>query len=196
MAYYTKLMMPAGMYTHEHHIKGFAPVPDSWENIKWYWTSFSSLFIAPWAMAWGFTFLCIFPFAGMLLGVIKLQKKHFIIVFSAAVIMVFLYIASFFKQYSLASGVPFPKGRLILFTIPPAILVFCGSLRYKIALFWVIPVILSLFLHCCTAMIPFGNYWHHILIIFGTAIIDVPLAILLQKLFKNFNLPAFKNSSK
>lgn len=157
MAYYTKLMMPAGMYTHEHHIKGFAPVPDSWENIKWYWTSFSSLFIAPWAMAWGFTFLCIFPFAGMLLGVIKLQKKHFIIVFSAAVIMVFLYIASFFKQYSLASGVPFPKGRLILFTIPPAILVFCGSLRYKIALFWVMPVILSLFLHCCTAMIPFGK---------------------------------------
>ena len=157
MAYYTKVMMPEGMYTHEHHVKGFAPIPDSWENIKWYWTSLTSLFIAPWAMAWGFTLLFIFPFTGMLIGVIKLQKKQFIIVFSAAVIMLFLYIASFLQQYSLASGVPFPKGRLILFTIPPAILIFCGSLRYKIAMLWVAPVILSLFLHCCTAMIPFGK---------------------------------------
>ena len=154
---YTTLMMPKGMYTHEHHLLGFAPVPDSLENLKWYWTSLTSLFFAPWGMAWKFSLLLLFPCIGMFFGIRKLASKHGFFLLICAVILLLLYIASALHQYSLASGVPFAKGRLILFTIPPAILIFCGSLTQKRALIWVAPVMLSLLLHCGTAMMPFGK---------------------------------------
>jgi len=157
MACYTKLMMPSGMYIHEHHIKGFAPLPDSLENIKWYWESFTSLFIAPWGMAWKIPFLFVFPLAGMVIGIKKLLPKQLTLIATFVGMLLLLYIASFMQQYSLASGVPFPKGRLILFTIPPAILIFCGCLKCKKTVILAVPVILSVFLHCCTAMIPFGK---------------------------------------
>lgn len=157
MACYTRLMMPSGMYIHEHHVQGFAPLPDSPENIKWYWNSLTSLFVAPWGMAWKIPFLFIFPLTGMLIGVKKLQAKQSVLIIAGAGILLLLYTASFLQQYSLASGIPFPKGRLILFTIPPAILIFCGSLKERKSIIWTVPVLLSVFLHCCTAMIPFGK---------------------------------------
>lgn len=156
IAAYTKMMMPSDMYVHEHHIKGFAPLPDSWENIKWYYHSLTSLFIAPWGLAWRYSILIIFPFIGMCIGIRKIWNKHHLPVIAGGVILLLLYIASALHQYSVASGMPFAKGRLILFTIPLAILIFCGSLERKKALYWVIPVILSAFLNCCTAVIPFG----------------------------------------
>ena len=85
---------------------------------------------------------------------------------------------------------PLNKYRSVLFFVSAFLVI----MVILFAIFNVIPFINGFFKY--TAMIPFGNYWHHILIIFGTAVIDVPLAILLQKLFKNFNLPAFKKSSK
>jgi len=85
---------------------------------------------------------------------------------------------------------PLNKYRSVLFFVSAFLVI----MVILFAIFNVIPFINGFFKY--TAMIPFGNYWHHILIIFGTAVIDVPLAVLLQKLFKNFNLPAFKKSSK
>ena len=156
VAAYTRIMMPDDMYVHEHHIKGFAPLPDSWENIQWYWHSLTSLFIAPWGMAWRFGWLIIFPFIGMCIGVKKIWNKNHLPIIAGGMVLLLLYTAALLHQYSVASGIPFAKGRLILFTIPLAILIFCGSLDRARALFWVIPVILSVLLHCCTAVIPFG----------------------------------------
>ena len=156
IAGYTRIMMPDDMYVHEHHIKGFAPMPDSWENIQWYWHSLTSLFIAPWGMAWRYSWLIVFPFIGMCIGVRKIWNRQQLPVIVGGMILLLLYTAAFLHQYSVASGMPFAKGRLILFTMPLAICIFCGSLDRKRALLWVIPVVLSALLNCCTAVIPFG----------------------------------------
>ncbi|MBR7130838.1 MAG: glycosyltransferase family 39 protein [Lentisphaeria bacterium] len=157
-AIYAKAVMPSGMYIHEHHIAGFAPAPDSWNNIKWYLLNFTAAFSAPWNMSRGII-LSLFPIAGMIYGIRKnLISKIPLPAVTGIVTLIMLYIAAALHQYSFAPGLPFAKCRLILFTIPVATLIFGFSIKGKISLLWIIPVFFSAIFNCCTAFMPIGNF--------------------------------------
>lgn len=77
---------------------------------------------------------------------------------------------------------PLNKYRAILFA--SSALLVCLVIIF--AIFNVVPFVNKFFVY--TAMMPFTTFWHHIAIVFGLAIIDIPLAILLQKLFTKVKL--------
>jgi cation-transporting ATPase E len=70
---------------------------------------------------------------------------------------------------------PFNKYRALLFGCA----IFCVLAITVLTIFGLIP----LFSETIFPMIPLSKYWHHLLIVFGIVIIDIPLLIGLQKLF-------------
>ena len=85
---------------------------------------------------------------------------------------------------------PFTKFRTVLFTIVSAtVLTVVVS-----SIFNLIPFINDFFLY--KPMIPVSTYWHHLLIILTILLIDVPIAIGLQKLFDKYDVtkPFIKKS--
>ena len=158
MAGYARMMMPEAMYVHEHHAAGFAPVPDSQENLKWYFNTFKNLFAAPWNMVWKIEAFVVFPLIGMFCGICQARGKKRILPITGGLILLMLFTASLLHLYPLASGSPFAKGRLILFTIPPAILIFGMGISSKKALIWCVPVFLGALLNVCTSFMPFGGF--------------------------------------
>ena len=158
MALYTKLIMPRAMYVHEHHAAGFAPLPLSGENLKWYFNTAVQLFAAPWNMLWKGSWLVLFPLTGMICGSRELRQKGGTLLWSFLFILLMLLLCSMLRQYPLAAGLPFAKGRLILFTIPLAIIVFCASVTCRKAMIWLIPVFAGALLNFCTAFMPFSGF--------------------------------------
>ena len=124
LALWARAVMPEGMYVHEHHIHGFAPLPDSVGNLKWYGKTLLELFISPWGLSWKFAVLSLLPLAGMCRGIGQLFRTHKVFLNTFLFTMALLLAASMLHQYSLAAGAPFAKARLILFTIPPALICF------------------------------------------------------------------------
>lgn len=135
LALWTRAVMPEGMYVHEHHIHGFAPLPNSIANLKWYGKTLVELFISPWGLSWKFAVFSLLPLAGMCNGIVHLYRSNRVFPDFFLFTMALLLIASVLHQYSLAAGAPFAKSRLILFTIPPALICFVkgvevGKWRY------------------------------------------------------------------
>ena len=157
-AAYARMMMPEAMYVHEHHTAGFAPVPDSFENLKWYFNTLRNLFAAPWNMVWKVETLVIFPLIGMVCGISQAQGRKRVLPIAGGIVLLMLLICSVLHLYPLASGFPFAKGRLILFTIPFAVLLWGMGITSKKALLWVVPVFLSALLNICTSFMPFGDF--------------------------------------
>jgi cation-transporting ATPase E len=74
---------------------------------------------------------------------------------------------------------PLNKYRVVLFSIATAVtlgIIIIGIFNG-----------LSFFMY--QAMQPISTYWHHILIVLGVAIVDIPLALLLKKLCGKIKLP-------
>ncbi|MBE5749967.1 MAG: HAD family hydrolase [Clostridiales bacterium] len=80
---------------------------------------------------------------------------------------------------------PFNKYKTILFSLASA----CVLGIVISSIFNAVPFINNFFMY--KAMMPISEYWHHILIVLGISIIDIPLAILLQKLFRKVNFDNF-----
>lgn len=157
-AFYARAMMPLGMYVHEHHIMGFAPLPVSMENIKWYWNSLIDIFTAPWSLNWKIPVFCIFPAVLMVMGAVKFFKTQKNLFISGVVVMSLLLLASVLHCYSFAAGLPFAKGRLILFTIPFALLFWGKGIESKRTLWLALPALAGCLLNCLTAFMPIGNF--------------------------------------
>ncbi|MBQ8426987.1 MAG: hypothetical protein IJX16_04415, partial [Clostridia bacterium] len=68
---------------------------------------------------------------------------------------------------------PFTKYRTVLFTISAVIIV--GVVLFSI--------LLGLPFLGFNSFVPLSTYWHHVLIVFGITLLDIPLAIILKKLF-------------
>ena len=155
---YARATMPPDMYVHEHHIAGFAPPPDSWENLKWYGRSFRAFFSAPWSLNWRITFLCFIPAALMVRGALLLYRKFPAAVIGTAALMVMLFTASALHLYSVAPGFPFAKGRLILFTTPFALILLGGGVTGRRSLAAGGVVLISCLLNCVFAFMPIGGF--------------------------------------
>ncbi len=80
---------------------------------------------------------------------------------------------------------PLNKYRTILF-VSAALLV---VLVILFAIFNVVPFVNNFFKY--TAMMPFATYWHHILIVFGLSLLDIPIALGLQYGFNKIKFPQF-----
>ena len=155
---YAMATMPPDMYVHEHHTAGFAPPPDSWENLTWYGRSICAFFSAPWSLNWRIPFLCVIPGALMVRGAVLLYRKFPAAVIGTAALTVMLFTASALHLYSVAPGFPFAKGRLILFTTPFALILLGGGITGLRSLAAGGVVLASCLLNCVFAFMPIGGF--------------------------------------